>query len=48
MGYTTDFYGAFSVTPELTDEQANYINTFSNTRRMKRDINVLMEQYDGK
>ena len=48
MGYYTDFYGAFSVTPDLTDEQVNYINTFSETRRMKRDINVLMEQYDGK
>lgn len=48
MGYSTDFYGEFSVTPALTDEQANYINTFSETRRMKRNINVLMEQYDGK
>lgn len=48
MGYSTDFYGAFSVTPDLTDEQVNYINDFSNTRRMKRDVNVLMEMHDGK
>lgn len=48
MGYSTDFYGTFSVTPALTEEQAKYINTFSETRRMKRDVNKLMELYKGK
>jgi hypothetical protein len=48
MGYTTDFYGEFNLTPSLTEEQTNYINTFSETRRMKRDVNKLMELYKGK
>jgi len=48
MGYTTDFYGSLKLNKELTPEQKNYINTFSNTRRMKRDVNILMELYKGK
>ena len=36
MGYTTDFTGAFSVTPPLKPEHIAYINLFSETRRMKR------------
>lgn len=47
MGYTTDFEGSLSLSKNLTDEQKNYINTFSNTRRMKRDVNKLMELYHG-
>jgi hypothetical protein len=31
-----------------TEEQIKYINTFSGTRRMKRDVNALMTLYKGK
>jgi hypothetical protein len=48
MGYTTDFFGSFDLSPSLTNEQADYINKFSRTRRMKRDVNKLMELYQGK
>lgn len=47
MGYSTDFYGEFKLTPSLTDEQMNYINQLSETRRMKRDVNKLMKLYKG-
>lgn len=48
MGYTTDFTGKLKLDKVLTDVEKNYINTFSRTRRMKRDVNVLMELYKGK
>lgn len=48
MGYTTDFTGELSLDKPLTPEQFEYINKFSETRRMKRDVNVLMKLYDGK
>lgn len=48
MGYTTDFNGRFDIKGTLTNEQMSYINQFSNTRRMKRDVNKLMELYKGK
>ena len=38
MGYTTDFYGQFSVSPVLTDEDREYLTKFSETRRMRRNI----------
>ncbi len=47
MGYTTDFEGSFKLSRPTTDTEFNYINTFSNTRRMKRDVNKLMELYKG-
>lgn len=47
MGYSTDFYGAFKLSRPATEEEKNYINTFSGTRRMKRDVNKLMELYNG-
>lgn len=37
MGYTTDFSGAFTVTPQLTPEHRAYLAAFAGTRRMKRD-----------
>ena len=37
MGYTTDFEGAFAVTPPLRPEHAAYLRAFANTRRMTRD-----------
>jgi hypothetical protein len=37
MGYTTDFYGKFTVAPTLKPEHQEYLAQFSETRRMKRD-----------
>lgn len=48
MGYTTEFEGALELSKPLTEEQLNYINTFSGTRRMKRDVKTLHELYNGK
>lgn len=47
MGYTTDFSGVFKTNRPLTETEMNYINKFSHTRRMKRDVNKLMELYKG-
>jgi hypothetical protein len=47
MGYTTDFSGEFKLDKPLTDEQANYINKFADTRRMKRDVKKLKELFNG-
>jgi hypothetical protein len=47
MGYTTDFEGSFKLSRPATDTEFTYINTFSNTRRMKRDVNKLMELHKG-
>lgn len=48
MGYSTDFYGTLKLSRQATDIEKNYINLFSATRRMKRDVNKLMELYGGK
>jgi len=37
MGYTTDFSGAFVVSPTLKQKHINYLNQFNGTRRVKRD-----------
>jgi len=37
MGYTTDFDGAWAVTPPLTEPHRDYLAAFSRTRRMRRD-----------
>lgn len=37
MGYSTEFEGALDITPAPTLEFTEYINRFSNTRRMERD-----------
>jgi len=47
MGYTTDFEGKFKITGSLTPDQVKYIQTFSKTRRMKRNVEKLQELYDG-
>lgn len=47
MGYTTDFFGEFNLTPNLTKVQKDYLNKFSESRRLKRDVNKLMEHYKG-
>ena len=46
MGYTTTFTGKFKVTPALDQDQINYLKKFSETRRMQRDNNVLMNMSD--
>lgn len=43
MGYTTEFDGGFSINPTPTEEFANYINKFADTRRMKRDVEKIKE-----
>lgn len=48
MGYTTDFNGGFKLSKPLTKKQFDYLEAFSQTRRMKRDVNKLMELYKGK
>lgn len=47
MGYSTDFWGSLSLSRQLTDVEKNYINKLSETRRMKRDVNKLMEMFNG-
>lgn len=47
MGYTTDFDGALAITPALKPEVAEYINRFSGTRRMKRNVADLTKVYGG-
>ncbi len=48
MGYTTNFNGFFTFSRNLTYEEKHYINTFSNTRRVKRNVYKLQTQYNGK
>lgn len=38
MGYTTDFYGTLELNRQLTVDEKNYLNKFSDTRRMARNI----------
>ena len=47
MGYSTDFNGSIKIEPALNEKQRDYINDLSHTRRMKRDVNKLMEIYKG-
>lgn len=48
MGYTTDFEGHFDLNKKLTTAQLDYLDKFVDTRRMKRDVNKLMELFKGK
>lgn len=48
MGYTTDFTGSLKLSGNLTIEQFEYINNLNDTRRMKRNVDVLMELHKGK
>lgn len=41
MGYITEFAGRFNLDRPLTQEHANYLNRFNQTRRVKRDVNVI-------
>jgi hypothetical protein len=48
MGYTTEFAGSVNISPALSAERTEYINRFSDTRRMKRNVNTLVSLYGGK
>ena len=48
MGYTTDFGGSFKLSRPATEKEIEYLDRFSDTRRMKRNVSRLMELYDGK
>ena len=48
MGYTTDFEGTLKLSNKISARRVKYINTLSETRRMGRDVNKLMELYKGK
>lgn len=37
MGYSTDFFGHFDVTPALNSAQVDYLKAFNDSRRMGRD-----------
>ena len=45
MGYSTDFYGSVSFNKPIADELKNYINKFSATRRMKRDVEKIKKLF---
>jgi hypothetical protein len=42
MGYTTSFFNSFTLDKPLTDIQIEYLQMFSETRRMKRDYSKLI------
>lgn len=46
MGYHTEFSGQLTIEPPLTKEQVQYINKFSDTRRMQRDPDQLAHMPD--
>lgn len=48
MGYSTDFIGSVQFNRPLTEQEKEYINSLSNTRRMKRDVKILMDTFNGK
>lgn len=45
MGYTTDFSGSLKFNKPVTEELREYINRFSDTRRMPRDNDKIKELY---
>lgn len=47
MGYTTDFRGGLEITPNISDNHKEFINKFSETRRMKRDSDLALSVEDG-
>jgi len=47
MGYSTDFTGSFLLSRPATEKEKEYFNLFGDTRRMKRDVNKLMELFKG-
>jgi hypothetical protein len=46
MGYDTSFSGEFSIVPALTAEQTAYLQAFTETRRVKRNPEMLVDVPD--
>jgi hypothetical protein len=46
MGYSTDFYGSFKTSRQLSDAERDYLNALAGTRRMKRDVSILSGKQD--
>jgi len=46
IGYTTDFWGEWTVTPPLPPERVAYLKEFAGTRRVKRDPLIAENMYD--
>lgn len=46
MGYTTNFQGKIEITPPMHTAHVNYINKFSETRRMKRNADLALNLPD--
>lgn len=46
MGYTTDFTGLFNLDKPLTDNHRTYLRSFSNSRRMSRDVAFLEARFN--
>jgi hypothetical protein len=42
MGYSFEFDGEFSITPALSSHHRNYLLAFSDTRRVRRDLALLI------
>jgi len=47
MGYTTDFFGTFKIDKPLTDELKTFLTKFSETRRMKRNVDEMEYGIEG-
>ena len=45
MGYTTEFIGKFTFNREPSQELVEYINRFSRTRHVKRDVEGIKRKY---
>ena len=45
MGYNTEFEGSFEFEEKLSSEMIQYINRFSTTRRVKRNVEKIKETY---
>lgn len=46
MGYTTDFFGKFEISPVLKAEHREYLQKFEDTRRMKRNSEICEKMKD--
>jgi hypothetical protein len=44
MGYTTDFYGFWTLTPALSLAQTDYLQKFSRTRRVQRNPDAIIDR----
>ncbi len=47
MGYMTDFTGNLKLSENKYTELLEYINLFSSTRRVKRNVEMLYKKYNG-